>query len=54
MALIEEYGLETNEWLQQLYDIRESWVPVYNRDTFFAVMNTTGRSEGVNSFLMVL
>ncbi|GFY93434.1 hypothetical protein Acr_08g0018300 [Actinidia rufa] len=50
MALIKEYGLETNEWLQQLYDIRESWVPVYNRNTFFAGMNTTGRSEGVNSF----
>ncbi|XP_057492460.1 protein FAR1-RELATED SEQUENCE 5-like [Actinidia eriantha] len=50
MALIKEYGLETNEWLQQLYDIRESWVPVYNRGTFFAGMNTTGRSEGVNSF----
>ncbi|XP_057505598.1 protein FAR1-RELATED SEQUENCE 5-like [Actinidia eriantha] len=50
LALIKEYGLETNEWLQQLYDIRESWVPVYNRGTFFAGMNTTGRSEGVNSF----
>ncbi|XP_057503514.1 protein FAR1-RELATED SEQUENCE 5-like [Actinidia eriantha] len=50
MALIKEYGLETNEWFQQLYDIRESWVPVYNRGTFFAGMNTTGRSEGVNSF----
>ncbi|GFZ14305.1 hypothetical protein Acr_24g0004950 [Actinidia rufa] len=37
MALIKEYGLDTNEWLQQLYDIRESWVPVYNRGTFFAV-----------------
>ena len=30
--------------------IRESWVPVYNRGTFFAGMNTIGRSEGVNSF----
>ncbi|GFY99602.1 far-red elongated hypocotyls 3 [Actinidia rufa] len=36
MTLIKEYGLQTNEWLQQLYDIRESWVPVYNRGTFFA------------------
>ncbi|KAI8524891.1 hypothetical protein RHMOL_Rhmol13G0184700 [Rhododendron molle] len=50
MELMKEHGLESNEWLQQLYDIRDSWVPVYNRGTFFAGMNTTGRSEGVNSF----
>ncbi|KAG5536109.1 hypothetical protein RHGRI_023783 [Rhododendron griersonianum] len=50
MELMKENGLESNEWLQQLYDIRESWVPIYNRGTFFAGMNTTGRSEGVNSF----
>ncbi|KAJ3676892.1 hypothetical protein LUZ60_002616 [Juncus effusus] len=50
MELMKEYGLENNEWLQQLYAIRESWVPVYNRGTFFAGMNTTGRSEDVNSF----
>ncbi|KAI8524260.1 hypothetical protein RHMOL_Rhmol13G0136700 [Rhododendron molle] len=43
-------GKWVNEWLQQLYDIHESWVPVYNRGTFFAGMNTTRRSEGVNSF----
>lgn len=42
--------MEHNEWLQQLYEIRESWVPVYNRSTFFAGMNTTGRSEGTNAF----
>ncbi|KAG5557792.1 hypothetical protein RHGRI_007884 [Rhododendron griersonianum] len=47
---MKENGLESNEWLQQLYDIRESWVSVYNRGTFFAGMNTTRRSEGVNSF----
>ncbi|KAG5553646.1 hypothetical protein RHGRI_011516 [Rhododendron griersonianum] len=50
MALMKENGLEGNEWLQQLYEIRDSWVHVYNHGTFFAGMNTTGRSEGVNSF----
>ncbi|KAJ3679602.1 hypothetical protein LUZ60_017613 [Juncus effusus] len=50
-ALMKTYNLESNEWLQNLYEIRESWVPVYNRETFFAGMNTTGRSEGVNSFM---
>ncbi|KAG5527497.1 hypothetical protein RHGRI_028408 [Rhododendron griersonianum] len=48
--LMKENGLESNEWLQGLFDIRESWVPVYKRGTFFAGMNTTGRSEGINSF----
>ncbi|GAB2281892.1 hypothetical protein Dimus_016456 [Dionaea muscipula] len=48
--LVIKYQLQDNEWLQQLYEIRASWVPVYNRTTFFAGMNTTGRSEGMNSF----
>ncbi|XP_062006105.1 protein FAR1-RELATED SEQUENCE 5-like [Rosa rugosa] len=47
--LVEEHELEQNEWLQQLYEICESWVPVNNRRTFFAGMNTTGRSEGTNA-----
>ncbi|KAL5835025.1 hypothetical protein ACOSQ4_014522 [Xanthoceras sorbifolium] len=43
-------GLENNEWLNHLYEIRASWVSVYNRSIFFARMNTTGRIEGINSF----
>ncbi|KAI8550595.1 hypothetical protein RHMOL_Rhmol06G0119400 [Rhododendron molle] len=50
MLLMKENKLESNKWLQGLFDIRESWVPVYNRGTFFAGMNTTRRSEGINSF----
>ena len=34
--LILTYGMEKNEWLQGLYDIRKSWIPVYNKNTFFA------------------
>ncbi|KAL6128464.1 hypothetical protein ACLB2K_071819 [Fragaria x ananassa] len=49
-ALMKENGLEENDWLKSLYEIRASWVPVYNRETFFVGMNTTGRSEGINSF----
>ncbi|XP_061343327.1 protein FAR1-RELATED SEQUENCE 5-like [Gastrolobium bilobum] len=45
-----EYNLQENGWLQRLFDIRESWIPVYNRNTFFAGMNTTQRSESINSF----
>jgi len=39
-----------NEWLQGLYEIRESWIPIYNMKTFFAGMNTTQRSESINAF----
>ncbi|XP_026450308.1 protein FAR1-RELATED SEQUENCE 5-like [Papaver somniferum] len=48
--MIVEFGLTHNTWLNDLYMIRESWVPVYHINTFYAGMNTTSRSEGVNSF----
>ncbi|KAG4949533.1 hypothetical protein JHK85_043408 [Glycine max] len=48
--LMKEYNLEGNEWLQGLYRIKESWIPIFNRSTFFAGMNTTQRSEGINAF----
>lgn len=44
------YDLENNLWLCRLYEIRESWVHVFNCGTYFAGMNTTGRSEGRNAF----
>ena len=47
---MKEYNLEGNEWLQGLYRIKESWIPIFNRSTFFAGMNTTQRSEGINAF----
>ena len=49
-SLIIEYKLEDNEWLNHLYEIQASWAPIYNRSIVFAGMNTTGRSEGINSF----
>ncbi|PNX75333.1 protein FAR1-related sequence 5-like, partial [Trifolium pratense] len=45
-----DYNLKENEWLKGLYDIRKSWIPVFNRSTFFAGMNTTQRSESINAF----
>ncbi|KAL6567684.1 hypothetical protein OROGR_001352 [Orobanche gracilis] len=48
--LMIEYNLGENKWLEGLYNIRESWIPIYNRSTFFAGMNTTQRSESINSF----
>ncbi|XP_026398968.1 protein FAR1-RELATED SEQUENCE 5-like [Papaver somniferum] len=48
--MIVAFDISNNEWLKNLYEIRESSVHVYYRNTFYAGMNTTGRSEGVNAF----
>ena len=42
--------LKGNEWLESLFEDRKFWVPTYVRDTFFAGMSTTQRSESINSF----
>ncbi|XP_045818523.1 protein FAR1-RELATED SEQUENCE 6-like [Trifolium pratense] len=44
------YELHDNEWLKGLFEERHRWVPVYVRDTFWAGMSTTQRSESMNSF----
>jgi zinc finger SWIM domain-containing protein 3 len=48
--MIESYELHDNDWLKGLFDERHRWVPVYVRDTFWAGMSTTQRSESMNSF----
>ncbi|KAF8387983.1 hypothetical protein HHK36_026649 [Tetracentron sinense] len=35
-ALINKYNLKDNDWLREMYEKREFWVPLYLRDTFFA------------------
>lgn len=35
-ALINKYSLKENVWLKEMYEKRESWVPLYLRGTFFA------------------
>ena len=49
-SLMRKYNLKDNEWLNGLYEIRKSWKPIYCRNTFFAGMNTTQRSESINNF----
>ncbi|KAF5477038.1 hypothetical protein F2P56_003717 [Juglans regia] len=44
------YNLHENAWLHSLYSEREHWVPVYMKDTFWAGMSTTQRSESMNAF----
>ncbi|XP_024634837.2 protein FAR-RED IMPAIRED RESPONSE 1-like [Medicago truncatula] len=48
--MIEFYKLQDNEWLKGLFVERHRWVPAYVRDTFWAGMSTTQRSESMNSF----
>ncbi|XBJ23490.1 hypothetical protein VPH35_001621 [Triticum aestivum] len=48
--MINKYDLQDNEWLAGLYDNKNRWVPAYVKDTFWAGMSSTQRSESMNSF----
>lgn len=46
---IEKFKLETNDWLTGLYNERSRWVPTFLRNTFWAGMSSTQRSESMNA-----
>jgi len=48
--MIDTYALEDCEWLSELYKERKRWVPCYVKDSFWAGMSTTQRSESMNAF----
>ncbi|WOL04125.1 protein FAR1-RELATED SEQUENCE 6-like isoform X1 [Canna indica] len=48
--MIEDYGLEANEWLNWLYENRHFWLPVYLKDTFWAGMSCAERGTCLSSF----
>ncbi|XP_071741407.1 protein FAR-RED IMPAIRED RESPONSE 1-like [Rutidosis leptorrhynchoides] len=48
--MLERYRLEKNRWLKELFVERYRWVPCFVKDTFWAGMSTTQRSESINSF----
>ncbi|KAK1424099.1 hypothetical protein QVD17_19411 [Tagetes erecta] len=50
LSLVAKYDLRDHEWLQAIYSSRRQWVPVYLRDTFFAEMSITQRSDSMNSY----
>ncbi|KAK0580633.1 hypothetical protein LWI29_004345 [Acer saccharum] len=50
LSLLDKYELRDHEWLQTIYAARKQWVPVYLRDTFFAEMSITQRSDSMNSY----
>lgn len=48
--MIDKYNFESNRWLKTLYQLREKWVPLYLKHTFWAGMSSTFCDEGMNSF----
>ncbi|XP_048429694.1 protein FAR1-RELATED SEQUENCE 5-like [Pyrus x bretschneideri] len=50
LSLVDKYSLRDHEWIQMVYSARRQWVPVYLRDTFFAEMSITQRSDSMNSY----
>ncbi|KAL3850344.1 hypothetical protein ACJIZ3_012226 [Penstemon smallii] len=49
-SLVDKYDLRDHEWLGAIYADRSQWVPVYLRNTFFAEMSVTQRSDNMNSY----
>ncbi|XP_020241601.1 protein FAR1-RELATED SEQUENCE 5-like [Asparagus officinalis] len=50
-AIIDKYDIRDNTYLQSLYNIRFQWVPVYLKDTFFAEMYDSQRSEDIEKII---
>ncbi|XP_078176352.1 protein FAR-RED IMPAIRED RESPONSE 1-like [Carex rostrata] len=48
--IMKDYKLMDDEWLNNLFDIRQSWIPIYNRTIFYVGMNITQRCESIHSF----
>ncbi|CAO2840985.1 unnamed protein product [Amaranthus hypochondriacus] len=44
-AMVDKFDLRRNDWLQSLYNSRRQWVPVYFRDSFFAVVSPNQGAE---------
>ncbi|KAK1667292.1 hypothetical protein QYE76_055451 [Lolium multiflorum] len=49
--MILKHNVADNKHLQDLYDMRASFVPAYFKDRFFPFLQTTARSEGFNAVL---
>lgn len=45
-SVLDKYDLRRNDWLQSLYNARAQWVPVYFRDSFFAVLSPNQGFDG--------
>ena len=49
-TLKEKYHIEDDSWLGNMFKLRHHWVKAYLKDSFFAGMTTSGRSESIHSF----
>lgn len=50
-ALIDDFSLEENTWLEQMFKLRTFWIPAYFREILLAGrLRTTSISESQNSF----
>ncbi|XP_035844501.1 protein FAR1-RELATED SEQUENCE 2-like [Helianthus annuus] len=50
-AVIAKFNLEDNDWLSDIFALRESWIPAYYRmEQMSGLMRTTSRSESENHF----
>ncbi|WOL08922.1 protein FAR1-RELATED SEQUENCE 9-like [Canna indica] len=49
-SIIDKYDLRKNTWLQALFNIRQKWVPLYLKDTFFGEMSPMQKLETMNDF----
>ncbi|KAL2940276.1 Protein FAR1-RELATED SEQUENCE 6 [Bienertia sinuspersici] len=50
LLVIKEYDLQSSEWLNEMYEEREMWVPAYTKNFFWAGMQTTHRVESTHIF----
>lgn len=49
-SIIDRYDLRKNSWLQTLSNIRQKWIPLYLKDTFFGEMSSFQKLETMNDF----
>nr|KAJ0222786.1 hypothetical protein LSAT_V11C200065640 [Lactuca sativa] len=49
--IINEFNLEDKRWFNDMFELRDKWIPAYFSDTSMSgLMKTTSRSESMNSF----
>jgi zinc finger SWIM domain-containing protein 3 len=49
--MLEKYDLEDNQWLADLFSIKEKWALPYGRDAFYADMKSVQQKESLTSEL---
>ena len=52
--MVENFALQENKHLNNMWKSKATWAPVYFRKSFFPFTSTTWRSEGLNSYFKTL